>query len=199
VGVPSPRPPKGPSSDDLVVAVAPGVLPVASNEPVPAPGDDQAVDAPAVVTSGSLRSVLFSLGYTAWTVALTPVWTNPPDAFPRESDLAASMVAALRYLEPQQGPLEIAAIRLPAPSGAGLITNLGAFHRTRFDECLARFLGSLGESSEPAVVQPQSYPHLIQVALGFLAIEAARRWRRRPVKVARKSRRSRFFPINGIS
>ena len=197
--MPSPRPPKGLSSDDLVVAVAPGVLPLASNDAVPAPGDDQTVDAPAVVTSGSARSVLFSLGYTAWTVALTPVWTIPPDALPRESDPAGSMVGVVRDLGSQQGPVEIRASRLPAPTGAGLITEVGAVYHTRFDEYLARLLDTLSESWEPGKEQPQTYSHLIQVALGLLAIEAVRRWRRRPAQKARKSRRSQFFPINGIS
>jgi hypothetical protein len=198
-GVPSPRPSKGPPSGDLVVAVASGVQPPASSALDPAPGDDQTVEAPEVVTSGSVQSVLFSLGYTALTVALTPMVTTPSDPFPRESDPAASLVAALRDHEPQQGSVEIAPSRLPAPSGAGLVTQLSAFRQAHFDECLARLMDTLGKSYEPAVEQPQSYPHLIQAALGFLAIEAARRWARRSSQKARKSRRSRFFPINGIS
>jgi hypothetical protein len=67
----------------------------------------------------------------------------------------------------------------PPPQGLGLITQFIPFDRTALDESLARFLDRLGDDVIP-VNGPQTpipYPLLFVTAL--VAIEAARRWRRR--------------------
>ena len=64
---------------------------------------------------------------------------------------------------------------------------------------MTRLFQSFEWTDEPLVAQARWYPRLIGAALAVLALEVARRWRRPTARTLRKSRRSRFLVIDGIS
>ena len=95
------------------------------------------------------------------------------------------------------GSAGIAPANLPAPRGAGLITDLAAFRHGPIDECLTRLFGGLRRTSRQSS-RLTVIPIFLPVALAVVALEAARRWRRRSTRRPRQSRRFRNFVINGL-
>jgi hypothetical protein len=196
--VPSPHPPKGPSSDDLVVAVAHGVQQLVSNGSDPSPGVDLMADTPASANSGFGRSILVSLGYAGWTVAATSVLAAPSDSIPRSSALEIAPYAGSRDSGTPDEAVTIPVSKLPAPSRAGLITAADSRPHGGFDERLTRLFDALGEFQERSAQPVLTYPYFVQAALSVLALEAVRRWRGRSTKKLRHHGRSRFLVSGSI-
>jgi hypothetical protein len=153
---------------------------------------------PAAANAGFGRSILVSLGYTGWTVAVTSLLAGPSDSIPRSSEREIAPFAGFRDSGTAEESVTIPVSKLPAPSRAGLITAADSRSHGRFDERLARLFDALGEFQERSAQPVLSYPYFVQAALSVLALEAVRRWRGRSTKKLRRHRRTRFLVSSSI-
>ncbi len=186
------HPPRDPQSEDLVIAAAPGVGPLASNASSGEPAEDSIGGAAPGLPVVMARSGIISVGLTAWTVALTPLWAPAADPLASESDVESLPAASGPANGLTVGSVAFAMANLPAPRGADLITDLAAFRPAQVEECVTRLFERFEATDQPAVATAHWYPRLIGATLAVVALELARRWRRPPAKALRKSRRPRF-------
>ncbi len=184
-------------SPDIAVAVAPGVGPSAPSPPGPSAADDPTAVASPLVGSSSARSALISMGITALTGAITAEWAIQSSPL-RDAEQAAPPQVVGQGIEPPNEPAAIVLANLPAPRGAGLLTDLAAREERQLDDCLMRLFDRSGWSNEPSDQLARPHPYLVEVAIALVAVELARRWRQRPTQAPRPSRRSRFFVFSSL-
>ena len=193
-GPPPPRSAKPAASEDTGINVAAGAEPGATSPPALVTGDDQMGSTPAGGPSGSAQSIFVSVGLASYTMLFTPTWGIPSGPLRQAPEIAARPAAA-GEIERLNRSAVVATSELPAPRGAGLITDLAAFRQGPIEESLTRLFGGLGRPLEHAA---QSYPYLFQLALAVVSLEVARRWRRRSTPGPQRSRRSRHFLMNSL-
>ncbi len=184
------------ASDEAALAGATGSEQAAAS--APAAADSQIGGVPAAGTSGMGRSVLVSLGLTLSAIALPPPIGSPADPLPLEPEPAPTPVGASGDALAQDRSAGAAATDLPAPRGADLITDIAGFRQAPIEECLTRLFDQFNGTDETASNQAQRYPYVLPIAAVVMALEVARRWRRRVTKAPRFSRRPRNFVLNGI-
>jgi hypothetical protein len=197
VGLGPPHPGRAPGIADIEIAVAPGLDPAASSLPPPGSVENSVANAPTAIASGSPRLAYSQLGFTALIVAIVPEWTLQTDA-PRQDDHAGASAPLGAGIASAHEPAANVTAKLPAPQGAGLITDLAAFTERQLDDCLTRLFDRSAWSNESSDQLARAYPYLVEVALAVFAVELARRWHQRSAQTPRPSRRSRFFLLNSL-
>jgi hypothetical protein len=180
------------------MAAAPGGEPGAPAPMAQAGSDVEMAGGQPLGAAGSARSVYASLGLATWAIALVAPWGNPADLVPREQEVAQPVVSGSGGIETPNRSAGIGPDNLPAPRGADLITDIAAFRQAPIEESLHRLFDRFRGADQPSERQAQSYPYLLPVALAVVAIEAARRWRRRSTREPSQSRRARNFVMNSL-
>ncbi len=109
-------------------------------------------------------------------MALALPWVIPSSSLRPALPSAPGLVTASLEGESLEGAAEFAAANLPAPRGAGLMTELAAFRNGRIEESLTWLFGGSGKASEQ---KARGSLYVIHLAIAVLALELARRWQRR--------------------
>jgi hypothetical protein len=189
------RPTTVAANDNSAFIVTLGADP-GTEPPSAAGGGSDQMDGPQPGASSGLAqsvSVFMSLARSALTYS--PRWVIVSGPLAPVLQIAVPPVFVVGSIESPSGPAENTSADLPAPRGAGLITDLAAFRHGQIDDQVTRLFDSL---REPLEHQAPSYSCLYWTALALAAFEAARRWRRRSTEGPRHSRRFRSSVINGL-
>jgi hypothetical protein len=195
LGSPSARPAKPASSVDGATIVASGGASGATLPTSPGGFDDQVAGVVPSASAGAALSVSLSQGLASSTVALALPWVIPSSSLRPALPSAPGLVTASLEGESLAGATAIAAANLPAPRGAGLITELAAFRNGRIEERLTWLFGGSGKASEQ---KARGSLYVIHLAIAVLALELARRWQRRVRKGPALTRRFRQFGIDSL-
>jgi hypothetical protein len=127
--------------------------------------------------------------------AYGPLWVIVSDSSAPVPQVAVEPVAVAGTISSPGGPAALTSANLPAPRGAGLITDLTAFRHGQIDEQMIPLFDRLREPFEheaPGSTTPY------WIVLAAAAFEVARRWRRRSMEEPRHSRRFRNSLIKGL-
>jgi len=188
------RPTKDAASDDSAFIVTLGYGPWTTTPFAPGVSRDDMGGLQPGAGSGLAQSVSAFMSLAS-SEAYAPHWAITSGPLPVGVRIVPEPVAVSGIIESSNGPAGITSPDLPAPRGAGLITDLGAFSHGQIDERLTRLFGGLREESgHPA----HQYSYLWWIALAVAALETARRWRRQSTQGPRHSRRFRGVVINGL-
>ena len=189
------RPTKAAASDEGAFIVTLGDDPGTAPPSAPGVSSDQ-VDGPQPgASSGLAQSVSVFMSLATSAAEYAPAWAIASGPLAPVLQIAVEPVVIVGNIESPSASAAITSASLPAPLGAGLITDLAAFRHGEIDERMTRLFCNLREPSEHEAAE---YSYLCWTALAVAAIEAARRWRRRSTEGPRHSRRFRSSVINGL-
>ena len=181
--------------DETAITVAPVAAPGPTSPSAAAPGDDQFAGPPPGGAAGSARSAYVSAGLAGYTMLFTSPWGVRPTPVTRDPEMNSRPIAGSAEIDAIGRSAASALANLPAPRGAGLITDQSALRQGPIEECLTRVFSGL---RRPSTHPPNDSSYLFQLALAVVALEMARRWRRRSPLLQRRSTRSRRFVINSL-
>jgi hypothetical protein len=124
-------------------------------------------------------------------MALARPWVIASDLFPWESAMTSPTGTRPGHGGALIGSARSDSFALPGPRGAGLITDLGTGRQAQLGESLDRLFDRLAALNKPLKHQARNHPSLLPIALAIVALEVARRWRRRSAHRTRRPIRSR--------
>ncbi len=158
-------------------------------------GSDQTDGPQPGASSGLAQSVSVFMSLARSALMYAPRWVIVSGPLAPVLQISVQPVFVVGSIESPSGPAANTSADLPAPRGAGLITDLAAFRHGQIDEQVTRLFDRL---REPLEHQAPNYSCLYWTALALAAFEAARRWRRRSTEGPRHSRRFRSSVITGL-
>jgi hypothetical protein len=195
IGTLAARPANAEASDvsDLIATL--GAVPGTATPSAAGAGSDQMDEPQSGASSGLAQSVSVFMSLARSEVSYSPAWVIVSGPLAPVMQVTVDPVAVAGNIESPDGPAALTSADLPAPRGAGLITDLAAFRHGQIDEHMTRLFDRLRDPSEH---QAPDYSYVCWTVLAVAALEAARRWRRRSILGPRRSRRFHGSLINGL-
>jgi hypothetical protein len=195
IGTIAARPANAEASDvsDLIATLGAG--PGTAAPSAAGVGSDPMDEPQPGASSGLAQSVSVFMSLARSAVSYAPAWVIVSGPLVPVLQITVEPVAVVGNIESHSEPAALTSANLPAPRGAGLITDLAAFRHGQIDEHMTRLFDRLRDPSEH---QAPDYSYVCWTVLAVTALEAARRWRRRSTERPRRSRRFHGSSINGL-
>ncbi|MDB5351625.1 MAG: hypothetical protein JWN86_2872 [Planctomycetota bacterium] len=188
-----------PNRSDLHLIAAPGDSASPTTSTAKKGGEDLANPASAAVTSGLARSINVASVASPFGVPLGPPNSSsaePVPQTPQADPPAGSTVGDANSASVNRG---LAEGDLPTPLGADLLMQLAPFDRESLEDSITWLFNRFEDLSDPLKDEAHAYPYLFPVAFAVVALETARRWRKRRSSAGvLPTRRTRSSVLNGL-